>query len=283
MRPRRTLSVATALAAVLALPGCVAAAIPIVAGSAILRTGTDGRDAKVTVQDVLETPRPEPEAAAARLAALDPGKSPAFEGEAPAPVAGAPIGKVEQAHGEFLTYAAKRAMSDAETGGLSAMLADSTSLDGKRKPCESLEPTVLIDLDPAGSVLASQPVPTQRPALAKGLAGLRHSGIAVAWISGQSAAYAGSIRDALAASGLDPDGDDPLILMRYPGDRKQTRREEFAASSCLIAIAGDERADFDELFDYLIKPEAALGLDLLIGDGWFLVPPLFPSDQRPKP
>ncbi len=61
--------------------------------------------------------------------------------------------------------------------------------------------------------------------------------------------------------------------MRYPGDRKQTRRDDLAKVSCVIAIAGDSRSDFNELFEYLVNPEAALALELLIGQGWFLIPP----------
>ena len=78
-----------------------------------------------------------------------------------------------------------------------------------------------------------------------------------------------------------PESRDILLLMRYPGDRKQTRREDLARRACLLAIAGDEREDFDELYAYLVNPEAALRLENLIGDGWFLVPPLHSSDQRP--
>ena len=70
--------------------------------------------------------------------------------------------------------------------------------------------------------------------------------------------------------------------MRYPEDRKQTRREDLAASSCLIAIAGDVRSDFDELFEYLINHEAAAMLDPLIGNGWFVIPAPVVT-ERPNP
>jgi len=72
--------------------------------------------------------------------------------------------------------------------------------------------------------------------------------------------------------------------MRYPGDRKQTRRDDLANVSCVIAIAGDSRTDFNELFEYLVKPEAALALELLIGQGWFLIPQALtqPSSQTTR-
>ena len=41
------------------------------------------------------------------------------------------------------------------------------------------------------------------------------------------------------------------------------------------AIAGDRKADFDEVFDYLRNPDGpvAIALEQFIGAGWFLAPP----------
>jgi hypothetical protein len=39
-----------------------------------------------------------------------------------------------------------------------------------------------------------------------------------------------------------------------------------------MAIAGDTKSDFDELFEYLKDPHAAEPLDELLGAGWFLTP-----------
>ena len=83
---------------------------------------------------------------------------------------------------------------------------------------------------------------------------------------------AGDIRRTLVASGLDPAGRDELALLRYPDDRKQTRRADFAKEFCLVAIAGDDRGDFDELYQYIKDRDAAAPLDALIGNGWFLIP-----------
>ena len=80
------------------------------------------------------------------------------------------------------------------------------------------------------------------------------------------------IADALLSSGLDPTGRDPILLTLGDGDRKQTLREQAAQTACLIAIAGDERRDFDELFGYLRDPAMATHFDSLLGAGWFLVP-----------
>jgi hypothetical protein len=280
VRRSRLLLAAGVLAFGATLSGCVAAAIPVIAGGALLRSGTDGEDARVTVENVLETPAP-PMLMPAPLAATDPENERVFAGPAPAPDSQSrrdAQGFAAPGYDAFLAFA-----GSAAPGRLSALLADPTSLSAERKPCAAGPTVALIDLDPAGGVFGSEPVATPRGDLARGLARLRNSGVEIAWISGQSAAHAGAVREALAASGLDPEGADRLLLMRYPGDRKQTRRQDLAASACLVAIAGDARSDFDELYDYLVNPEAALGLELLIGDGWFLVPPLFPSDQRPTP
>jgi hypothetical protein len=96
----------------------------------------------------------------------------------------------------------------------------------------------------------------------------------VLWISRLPAGRAGEIAQALRASGLDPQGQDQLLLLRKATDRKQLLREDSSKDVCIVAIAGDERGDFDELFDYLRNPGAAVGLYPMMGEGWFLVPSL---------
>lgn len=164
----------------------------------------------------------------------------------------------------------------------SAFLADRASLRPDRAPCGAGEPTVLIDLDPEGATFDPTNASRAAPRLSSALAQIRAAGIRIAWISRNAQGQVGAIREALNRSGLDLENADELLLMRYPEDRKQTRREDLAASSCLIAIAGDERADFDELFEYLINPEAAATLDPLIDSGWFIIPPPLVT-ERPTP
>ncbi len=184
------------------------------------------------------------------------------------------------AYGELIRYAIEQGGDGSASEPLrSAMLADPTTLRERRAPCAADIPTVLIDLDPHGSRFDLETIGTASPSFIRGLEQLRQEDIAIAWISSHSAADADRVRAALKNSGLDPASADQLILMRYPGDRKQTRRKDLALVSCVIAIAGDNRSDFDELFDYLVKPESALALELLIGQGWFLIPPsLAPSN-----
>ncbi|EAQ28283.1 hypothetical protein NAP1_11828 [Erythrobacter sp. NAP1] len=163
----------------------------------------------------------------------------------------------------------------------SAMLIDRVNLEADRANCVGIQPTVLIDLDPKEGTFS--PVDAQNPpaGLAAGLDRLRAAGVAIAWISSGSSSFSEIYRDALARTGLDESGADQLLLMRGPDDRKQIRREQLAQQTCLIAIAGDDRSDFDELYDYLLNPGDAAVLEPLIGEGWFLIPtPLL--SERPN-
>lgn len=154
----------------------------------------------------------------------------------------------------------------------SALLADPGTLAPATRECSIHPAAVLVDLDPGASILDPATAVHGDPALAGRLAALRDQGIAIAWISGNTADRAGAVRRALVASGLDPAGRDELALLRYPEERKQTRRQDLGREYCVVAIAGDERGDFDELFQYLKNPALAGPLDRLIGAGWFLIP-----------
>lgn len=151
------------------------------------------------------------------------------------------------------------------------MLSDRISLAPVKAQCGGVTPTILIDLDPEDGLF--DPATATRPpsGLARGLARLRLSGVNVAWISGHGVGMLDAINRTLAFSGLDINNEDRILLVRNDNDRKQALREELAQISCLIAIAGDTRSDFDELYDYLKNPSDAKSLEPLIGDGWFLI------------
>jgi len=157
----------------------------------------------------------------------------------------------------------------------SAILADPVALDGKRRRCVPGEQlVVVIDLDPAGGVFTPPADPPRQPGLALGLAVLRAEGVEIAWFSDLPTTQSGALRTALERSGLDPRGQDIISLRRDESDSKDARRNNLAGLTCIVAIAGDERPDFDLRFRYLRNPEAGAGLEPLIGDGWFLIPPL---------
>jgi hypothetical protein len=157
----------------------------------------------------------------------------------------------------------------------SALLASGSSVrEPSRRPCSSPRHAVVVDLDPEGGSFAPEHIGPVSPDLAEGLAQLRARGIVILWIAQLPAAQAPEVSSALRASGLDPEGRDQLLLIRNRDDRKQVLREQAHEDVCIVAIAGDRRGDFDELFDYLRNPGGAAALYPMMGSGWFLVPPL---------
>jgi hypothetical protein len=306
MRLQRKLAVSAALLAATALPGCAAVAIPVLAGGALLGTNIDPGEAPApgpraaavpaptaassapatTVQaPVAQTPSiitptavsapPQPPEAAAMAPATPP--------PAPAPAASATSLATMQLTGFDPAFAAMAsyavaALGKAEPGKplLSALLKDPVALDGQRQLClAGQQAAVVIDLDPAGGLFAAPANPTIKPEHASALASLRDAGITIAWISDNPITQTGAIRTALEQSGMDPRGEDILVLRSDGEDRKQVLRNSLANNACILAIAGDERPDFDERFRYLRNPAAGAGLEVLIGDGWFLTRPIF--------
>lgn len=141
--------------------------------------------------------------------------------------------------------------------------------------CAGKPLAVLIDLDPAGSAnwLAHDRL-VRRDSLVPAIGAIRAAGIAVIWLSDQPLSNAATIRALLADAGLSSDSKDEfLFLGRGGSDRKQIRRWDAAAAYCIVAIAGDKRSDFDELYDYLRDPDGAVTLENRFDKGWFLTPP----------
>lgn len=289
------------LGAAVLLQGCVAAAVPVLAGGALARDRIGGKKneaVEVSAPAPAETPAPalvsvqadttpapdsmsDNEPAAEVIASDEVGnadlvESPVVAADPAASASDRVLLPLASAGGyaPFLDYAFAKAMTptvDAE-GMTSALLRNPAALDGERLSCGSDTPAVLIDLDPAGSTFDPSGEFAAAPQLANMLANLRTRGVAIAWTSALSAADAGAVRKALARSGLDPQGEDSLLLLRYGDDRKQSRRNEFAEDHCIIAIAGDARSDFDELYEYLKEPSLAEELEAMYGAGWFITP-----------
>lgn len=227
--------------------------------------------------------RPEPVAPA--VAATSPVSTASVPRVAPVPSPRAPasypdpsnpLSDEQLSFARFVRYGQASALG-AQSGAdlTSAMLSDPIAIDGKRRRCSAGEQqVVVIDLDPQGGVFVPPANPAEQPGLALGLAVLREAGVEIAWLSEMTTDKSGALRTALERSGLDPRGEDIISLGRDSTDSKQKRKDNLAGITCIIAIAGDERADFDERFKYLRSPEAGAELEPLIGDGWFLIAPL---------
>ena len=254
-----------ALALLLAGPllsGCVAAAaLPLLAGGAMVAGGN--------VKIRAATPRPERAALGQSNREMTAGAGVVLTNLTALPPPDADPGAAG-AWQRFFAYA----LDHSHDKDRSVLLETGTSLALPRtRKCDASVPAVLIDLDPDTRPFIPQAAKAPPAALADGLAQLREAGIAVVWISALPASYVAEVADALRAAKLDPQGADPLLLARARDDRKQALREEANKDVCVIAVAGDRKNDFDELFDYLRDPASAAGLDSLLGAGWFIVPP----------
>lgn len=304
------LKVVAALATLHLLGGCIAAAaaIPILAGGGLVggRVIGNGTRADAPERSIprppFDTPAATPDITPAPALA-----TPAFianaETAAQAPAAQMPVSQTQisetrapetiaassglrppaaaRAYDGFVDYVtAKSQPPKVGEKRKSALLADPGTLKPETTRCTGSQPAILIDLDPGDELLDTAAEFAPNAPLAGVLAELRERNVSVHWLSGNSAAEAGTLRKRLAESGLDPQGRDELVLMRYPDDRKQVRRNAVGATHCLIAIAGDERRDFDELYAYLKSPDRAIALESLVGNGWFLVPPALNSKDN---
>ena len=283
------------------MSGCVAVAVPIVAGAAIAGgkdvVGNRGKPGKMAgaAQPPHEAPDAEiantPTISQSEMAALP---SPSVTGpglrhddgetalvltdlaQLPAPESsGMSTVRSSARLDRFTRYVLEQArplaqILSGETQQMSALLAAPGTLNAERVACTASAPAVLIDLDPGKGTFDPLATPPHSPALTAALGQLREHGVAVVWISNLSENFSDSIRGSLMQSGLDPSGKDSILLMRHLDERKQTRREEIATSHCLIAILGDQRTDFDELYMYLRDPGTAQALEPLIDNGWFI-------------
>ncbi|SIN62486.1 hypothetical protein SAMN02745824_1077 [Parasphingorhabdus marina DSM 22363] len=186
---------------------------------------------------------------------------------------------------DFTSFAIGQAQKiEAGAGARSAVLQPRFALE---KPemisCAGKPLAVMIDLDDktAPDWLEADTLYWQR-GLPEALSAMRAAKISVIWLSDQPALASDRIVSILSEAGLAaPDADDFLFLDRGGDDRKQARRWDAARSYCIVAAAGDKRADFDELYDYLRNPDGAITLEHMFGAGWFLTPP--PLVAAPEP
>lgn len=191
-------------------------------------------------------------------------------------MAGAPF---DGGFSDFLSFAQRQMQRRAEgENPTSVVLVRNFSLDRPEYvACGDRPLAVLIDLDDA--VLGSEPVIGDAPTgwqgsagLSSGLDRLRTAGVAILWMTDAPFYQLDEIRTRLRETGLDTEGRDPVYAQRGNSDRKQLRRLDAAAAWCIVAAAGDRQADLDEVYDYLIRPEAAVQLDRLWDQGWFMTP-----------
>lgn len=265
MKPAAALA-AAALATLTS--GCVAA-LPLAAGAALARRHAE-----------LERPATKPVAGADAIAeAAEPRVVPTALTVLPRP---APANSTGDPDIEaFATFATEQNKAPSPGGNrFSAILPRANELRVARTACQSLPAAVIVDLDPGRGTFDPLMPGTADPALGGALARLRAQGITVAWLSRLGSNFEAATRESLARTGLDPAGADTLLLLHDIAERKQSLRDQIAKRHCPVAMLGDERADFDELYLYLKNPDGALALDAMIGKGWFLASPFARPDER---
>lgn len=283
---RRALPLLAALAAT-QLSGCVAAAIaPLAATGALGTKALKGKKKPTPAKPV-----PTPEVTVGQgISATPPLLAPATEPLESAPTAPAPA---ESANASAPASApAPEASSDDPYAAMAAFvlaqadkpakqrisaLLDQRSLVAvpKMSPCTDQRGAVLIDLDPGDKAFDLDDPPSPAPGLAAHLRQIRGTGTAVVWVSALPESDAKRLGTVLKATGLDPLGIDPVMLLAKRETRKQQILDRADEDWCVFAIAGDRKADFDEVFDYLRNPDGpvAIALEQFIGAGWFLAPP----------
>ena len=297
MNRRALPALALVLLAPALLGGCAAALVPVVAGGVMAKKQLDGdgekageRAAEVTAGSEIAQPPPAkripvftPETAprgglagplappAAPLAPASPEPAPT----APPPQS-APPQRGSDPYAAFARHALERGLAARDGTRLSALVEqDSLTATPRLAECAAQPPAVLIDLDPGTAAFDLDNPPLAAPGLAERLQALRASGLTVLWSASLPVTEAERLYTILQATGLDPQRTDRLLLLKPGQDRKQQRREAAARDWCIVAIAGDRRADFDEAFDYLRDPQGpvARALESHFGAGWFLAPP----------
>jgi hypothetical protein len=260
----------TALALLPTLTGCLGAAIiPILASGPLL--GPHHVRAATSVPKPSREPSAPTQAQAPTAAATAAATAPATTSAATSQPAAA-----SDRWQQFFAFAlASEDASGNVASGQSVLLTDDPPLDTPSlRNCPKPVPAVVIDLDDGMSTFDPQHLGRAPTGVAEGLEQLREAGIVVLWISQLPATRVADVAQALRTSGLDPVGADQLLLFRSAKDRKELLRDDANDDVCIVAIAGERRADFDELFDYLRRPAEAAPLDAMLGKGWFFVPSL---------
>ena len=294
------------IAAAPALSGCVALAVPVATGLVMggrvqddARSKAESKNAEA-VAAAAEAKIAAPEDAAQvdpnGFAGADPGsdadaqvallESSRVTGVAPFAEMPAPSGvaPLDDGHDYTNLFAKVTAIAQrdpfAEEKRLSAMLDNPADLKPDRAECAFAQTAVLVDLDPGAQDAPLDEDVAASQSLVRVLATLRAQEVAVLWLSRHTAVRAGAVRRMLLRTGLDPRGTDELYLVRYEDESKATRRADAAKDYCVVAIVGDQKGDFDELFTFLKDESAAFALDPLIGEAWFIAPPPLTSPPQ---
>ncbi|MBA4761704.1 HAD family acid phosphatase [Sphingomonas sp.] len=281
--------------------GCVAAAIPIVAGGSIAGKRLLNGDkpapepvAAATPAPVAATPgdatatlaTPEARALALRLQASAAASSPA------APVSAESAAASLQAYQSLWAYVERQvAARKAGEAVRSVVLAEGATLDAPRYvPCEAKPFAILFDLDE--SAAGGDPDARFRrwigdgsdqvsavPGAVEGIDALRREGVQAIFTSARRPSGNNAAAAMLAKLGFGEFVPGKTLILRGgepPISGDQVRRT-VAASYCVVAIVGDALGDFSDSFDAADAARSrAAATETMVaplwGAGWFLLP-----------
>jgi hypothetical protein len=230
------------LIAPLLLQGCVAAVIPAIAASGIVKSQASKGQRAHRRQLVTPPARAEAVGTLLPLKALPPPT------------------RVSEPTMRFVNYALSVAAAG-NTPAHSMVLSPASRVDKVDfLPCATGQPlAVAID-----AALADAPM------MVEGLRRLRAFSIEPLWIA--DAGEVDALRATLTKSGAWTHGDAPILTTGVGAERKELVRQEANRAFCVVAVAGGRRADVEELYAYLRDPLAAAPLESHWDAGWFVVP-----------
>lgn len=274
------------LGATLSLQGCVAALLPIAAIGVIGKKEVDKARARTRAAEASFVA---PAKDMASLPEVFVGDAPVEAVRTPLPgstveIADAPgamtaldrllLSNISNAYLPFARHAlGEAAKRHKGAAARSAVLVEQVSLTQPQTvSCDAKPMAVIIDLDVAPGTPAEMDIERQN-GFAALLETMRESGIRIAWLAETDERQLGPILDLLREGEEPVLRDTDLMLIGLPGSyRKQERRWALAQSHCVVAIAGDRKGDFDELYDYLRDQSYAIRLEAFTGRGWFELP-----------
>ena len=273
------------LSTALTLQSCVALVLPAAAVGVIGKKEVDKARARARAAEESFVPSSVAHAAAAEVIVgeipVDPAKRVLAEPveEAEGGVVLSPLDRLAASNisNAYLPFA-RHALGEAEkrgrgTAARSAVLVERVSLSQPQTvSCDAKPMAAIIDLDVAPGTPAEMDIERQNGFSAL-LDVMRESGIRIAWLAETNERQLGPILDLLREGEQPVMRDTDLMLVGLPGSyRKQERRWQLAQSHCVVAIAGDRKGDFDELYDYLRDQSYAIRLEAFAGRGWFELP-----------
>jgi len=280
--------------------GCVAAAIPIVAGGSIAgkRLLDNDKPAPEPVPVVAATPAPVEATPGDTTATLATPEARALALRLQASAAAAAPASAESAAASLQAYQSLWAYVERQVAARKAgeavrsvVLAEGATLDAPRfAPCDAKPLAILFDLDE--SAVGSDPDARFRrwigdgsdpvtavPGAVEGVDALRREGVQAIFTSARRPSGNNAAAAMLAKIGFGEFVPGKTLILRGgepPISGDQVRRT-VAASYCVVAIVGDALGDFSDTFDAgdaARRPAAATETMVapLWGAGWFLLP-----------